>query len=107
MNIGHFYTDTVTLYYVTESISTVTGENVKTNSVGTNLKCKIRPLTNYEQFIQNKNSRNVSHRIYCAQSTAFVNVDRIEYGGITFEIKGIINPFNKNEFMQVDVGAIV
>ena len=56
--IKRFYTDTVTVYTVTEGISTDTGENIKTNSTGTTLKCKVRPITNAESYYQNKNNLN-------------------------------------------------
>lgn len=106
MNIGHFYTDTVTVYTVTESISSVTGENVKSSSTGVSLKCKVRPLTNYEKFIQNKNNLETTHRVYCGYSTCITALDRIVYSNSTFEIISMITPFNKRDFMQVDIRVI-
>jgi SPP1 family predicted phage head-tail adaptor len=106
MNISHFYNDVVTLYTVTESVSTLTGENLKTNSTGVSVKCKIRPLTNYEKYMQNKNNVEMTHRIYASCSTFWENVNRILYGSVQYEIVGIINPFNKNDFYQIDVKAV-
>ena len=49
---GTFNKDII-IYTVTESISTVTGENVKTESTGMSLKARVRPLTQFE-IMRNK-----------------------------------------------------
>ena len=105
--IKRFYTDTVTVYTITEGISSVTGENVKTASTGTTIKCKVRPLTNAESYYQNKNNLQISHYMYCDVSTSIVQLDRVAFGSSTFEIKGIINPMGMNKYMRVDLEAVI
>ncbi len=105
--IHRFYTDTVTIYTITEGISSVTGENVKTAStITTSLKCKVRPITNAENYYQNKNNLEVTHYMYCDVSTAFNQLDRVVFGASTFEIKGIINPMSMDRYQKVELKAV-
>jgi SPP1 family predicted phage head-tail adaptor len=106
MNIQRFYKDDVILYTVTEGISSITGENVKTNSAGDSIKGKVRPLTQFERYSQNKNNYDVTHRLYTWFSTLYSNIDRAEYNGEVYEIISISNPFEKNEFLQIDMRLI-
>jgi SPP1 family predicted phage head-tail adaptor len=92
----------VLIYNVTESVSTLTGENLKTNSVGTSLKCRIMPVTRAEIFRANKNNLEVKHRLYCHMSTWFNEGDRILYDSETYEITGMKNPDELDHFLQVD-----
>ena len=99
------YTDSVTLYSMTQGISTL-GENILLSTTGSTLRCKVRPLSNSERFYQNRNNLETTHRMYCAYTTIFDTIDRVVYKDSTFEITGIINPFEKNDFLQVDLKAV-
>lgn len=106
--IENFYNDTVTIYRITEGISTVTGENVKTAStVTTDLKCKIRPMTNQESFYQHKNNLEITHYMYSAVSTLFQQLDRIVFGTSTFEVTGIINPMQYGRYQRAGLKAVI
>jgi head-tail adaptor len=101
--INSLYQHTATIYTVSEGISSLTGENTKTNTLLGTVKCRVRPLSVREQFYQNKNNLETTHRMYCDYSTSFDNVSRVVHGTSTFEIIGIVNPFGQNEFLQVDM----
>jgi len=103
MNIVSLLNNTVTIYTVAESVSTTTGENVKTEtSIGT-FKVRISPLSQSEQYYANKNNLGTTHRMYLSYSTAFDAGDRVIVGTSTFEIVGITNPSLWNKFLQVDL----
>lgn len=105
--IEDYYTHDVTIYTITESISSVTGENVKTASTGIAMKVRIRPITNQESFFQNKSNLNITHYMYSAISTAFSHLDRVVYETSTFEIKGITNPMGMNRYQRAELQAII
>ena len=92
----------VTVYVITESVSTVTGENLKTESTGTNIRARIMPVTQNEIYYANKNNLEIKQRLYCDFSTWFDAGDRLEYDGETFEITGMKNPQELQNFLEVD-----
>jgi SPP1 family predicted phage head-tail adaptor len=103
MNVISLLNNTVIIYTVVESISTVTGENIKTEtSIGT-FKVRISPLSQNEQYYASKNNLNTTHKMYCQYSTVFDAGDRVVIGTSTFEIAGITNPSLWNKFLQVDL----
>ena len=106
MEILSLLNNSVTIYTIAESISSDTGENIKTEtSIGT-FKVRISPLSQREQYYANKNNLDTSHRMYCPYSTAFNAGDRVVYGTSTFEITGITNPSEWNKFLQVDLKRV-
>jgi SPP1 family predicted phage head-tail adaptor len=104
--ISHLLKDSVTVYTVTESISTTTGENVKTNSTGDVIRARISPLSQREIYYANKNNLETTHRMYCDYSTLFSAGDRVAVGTSTYEIMGITNPSEWNKFLQVDLKRV-
>jgi hypothetical protein len=106
--ISRFYTHDVTVYRITEGISSETGENIKTAStITSNLKCRVRPITNAESYYQNKNNLEISHYMYCEVSTAYNQQDRVVYGSSTFEINSIINPMGMDKYQRVGLKAVI
>jgi len=105
--INHLLKDSVTVYGVTESVSTTTGENVKTNSTGDVIAARISPLSQREIYYANKNNLETTHRMYCDYSTLFDAGDRVVLGTSTYEITGVTNPSEWNKFLQVDLKRVV
>jgi len=93
----------ITIYVVTESVSTVTGENLKSESTGTTVRARVRPLTQFEIMRNSKRNLETTHRIYCDWSTEWDAGDRVVYNGDTYEIEGIIDPQELDKMMQMDV----
>lgn len=95
--------NSVTIYKITESVSTDTGENIKTEtSLGT-YNVRISPLSQVERYYADKNNLETTHRMYCGFSTTFDAGDRVSYDSKTFEIIGITNPSEWDRFLQVDL----
>ena len=106
--ITHLLKDTVTIYTITQGISTDTGENIKTESTGFALKARVSPLSDRESYFAQKNNRIVSHRMYCDYSTAFDNVSRVVIVTSTYEIiGGPKNPSMWNKFLEVDLQVVL
>lgn len=105
--IENYYTHDVTVYTVTEGISSVTGENTRTNSTGTAFKVRVRPITNQESFYQDKNNLEITHFMYSTISTFFNQSDRVVYDGSTYEIQGITNPMGMNRYQRTTLKAAI
>lgn len=106
MNISGMLNNTALVYTVTESVSTTTGENVKTNSTGTTVRARISPLSQRESYYVQKLQLETSHRMYCEYSTGFLAGDRVAFNSVTYEIVGITNPSEWNKFLQVDLKVV-
>lgn len=104
--IDHLLKDTVTVYTVTESVSTTTGENVKTNSTGDVIAARISPLSQREIYYANKNNLDTTHRMYCDYTSSILAGDRVVVGASTFEVMGITNPSMWDKFLQVDLKRV-
>ena len=92
----------VTIYNVTESVSTTTGENLKTNSTGFTIKARIVPTTAAEIYRANKTNCELIQRLYTDMSTLFNEGDRLMYDGNTFEITGCKNFDEWDRYLRVD-----
>ena len=111
--ITHLLKDNVTVYTITDGISTDTGENIKTESTGNVIKARISPLSDRESYYSQKMNRVVSHRMYCDYSTLITNESRILVGpsssvAIKFEVVGgHKNPSMWNKFLEVDLQVVL
>jgi SPP1 family predicted phage head-tail adaptor len=92
----------VTIYNVTESVSTLTGENIKTNSTGMTIRARVVPTTASEIFRANKNNCELIQKLYTDMSTQFNEGDRVMYDGNTYEITGCKNFDEWNRYLRVD-----
>ena len=92
----------VTIYNVTESVSTTTGENLKTNSTGFTIKARVVPTTAAEIYRANKTNCELIQRLYTDMSTQFNEGDRLMYDGNTFEITGCKNFDEWDRYLRVD-----
>jgi len=104
--INHLLKDTVTVYSVTEVESTATGEFVKVQSTGFDIKARISPLSARESYYNQKLNLDTTHKMYCEYSTLFNKLDRVLFNSKTYEIKGIINPSEWNKFLKVDLNNV-
>jgi hypothetical protein len=95
--------NSITIYNITESVSTDTFENLKTQSTGTAFTCRISPLSEKKRFFAHKYNIETSHLMYSAWSTLFGAGDQILYDGDTYEIIGIVNPSEWNKLMQTEL----
>lgn len=95
--------NTATVYTITETVSTVTGEVVKSSTALLTFNVRISPLSQSERYYVNKNNVETTHRMYSTYSTIFTAGDRVVYGVSTFEITGITNPSEWNKFLQTDI----
>ncbi len=103
--IQDYWTDTVSLYSPAYGVSTTTGENSTTWTLATTFKGKIRPVSAYEQYSQNKNTVFKTHRLYCD----IVTMDetyKVVSGTSTYMIVGVLNPMGMNRWLQVDMKVI-
>lgn len=102
--ITDYITQTFEIQQVAMSISTDTGENVETWTTRASIKGRLRPLSNYEQYIQNRETVIATHRLY---STYAVSVyDRVYYGGNYYSVTGVINPMTFDRFYQIDLSVV-
>jgi SPP1 family predicted phage head-tail adaptor len=101
--IKNTYNTDIVIYYVTESISTITKEIIHTESTGETMRARVRPLTQFEIMKNNKRGLETSHRVYCDWSTLFNAKDKMVYDGNTYEIVGILDPSHTHQFMEMDI----
>lgn len=102
--ITDYMTQTFEIQQVAMSISTDTGENVETWSTRTSIKGRLRPLSQYETYLQNRNTVVATHRLY---STYAVSVyDRVYYGGNYYSVTGVIDPMTMTRFYQIDLKVV-
>jgi head-tail adaptor len=105
--ISHLLKDNVTVYTITESISSETGENIKTESTGDVIKARISPLSDRESYFAQKNNRTISHRMYCDYSTLCDSISRVSFGTSTYEVVGgPSNPSMWNKFLEIDLQVV-
>jgi len=79
------------------------GSNTKVLSdVVASLNGKMRPLSANESYKYQQMNVNATNRFYCSYNASILQ-EHIIYDGINYyDIIGIINPMNDNEFMQID-----
>jgi SPP1 family predicted phage head-tail adaptor len=91
----------VTIYTITEAVST-TGEIVKTESTGITIKARVMPISQRELYYANKNNLEITQKLFCDYSTWFNAKDRLVYDSETFEITGLKNPQESEQFLEVE-----
>lgn len=101
--ITDYFNQTFEVQQVTMSVSTNTGENIETWSTKASIRGRLRPLSMYEQYLQNRNTSIATHRLYSTYEPE--TYDRIYYAGDTYLITGIINPMTFNRFYQIDLSV--
>ena len=101
--IQGLFNNTVEIYTITESVSTVTGENVKSETLLGTYNVRISPLSQSERYYANKNNLETTHRMYSTYTTSFDAGDRVKHDSITYEIVGITNPSEWDKFLQTDL----
>lgn len=92
----------VTVYPVTESVSTTTGENIKTNGTAVTIKARVVPLTKNEVYRANKLNLEIVQCLYTDMSTAFDEGDRIYYDGNYYEITELKNFDEWDRYLRVN-----
>lgn len=95
--------NTADIYTITESISSVTGENIKTEILLGTFRVRISPLSQRELYYSNRNNLETTHRMYSTYSTSWDAGDRVLFGSNTYEITGITNPSEWDRFLQTDL----
>ena len=104
--IGNLLNNFVTVYSITQGVSTATGENVETLSTGITIKARISPLSQQEQYFAHKEQLNTTHRLYCEYVTTWDTWDQVYFNGVMYEITGTTNPSEANKFLQINLQAI-
>lgn len=99
------YNKTLTLQSVTLTADGQGGWAESWSDTGT-FRARISPLTASERLLQDKVTPEVTHRIYC-DNMDVVETDRIQWGTVYFEIKGIVNPSEAYHHLEIDVREMV
>ena len=99
------YNHTLTLQSLTETADSQGGVTTTWTSMGS-FSARISPLSAAERLLQNKVTEGITHRIYC-DSMDVIEADRILWGDLVFEIKGIRNPSEAFSHLEIDVNEVV
>ena len=102
MGIECTFNKTMTVTRLSVSQDAIGGESYSTSSTAT-AKCRIRQLSKDENTIQGRETIDSTHRIYCAASVDVEENDEITIGSDTFDVRGVDNPHELDEFLQIDV----
>jgi SPP1 family predicted phage head-tail adaptor len=62
---------------------------------------KIAPVSAGEKFMASKLEEDVSHKITIRYNASVTSVQRIKFGTRTFKIVGVLNPEERNEWLQI------
>lgn len=101
--ISHLLNNTASIYTVTEALSSVTGETVKTSTLYATINVRISPLSQRELYYANKLNLETTHRMYSTFSSGWDAGDRVVFNTSTYEITGKTNPSEWDKFLQTDL----
>ncbi len=98
------FNNTLTLQTLAETADGQGGVTTAWADVGS-FRARISPLTSQERMMQDKVTTPTTHKIYCDNMTVTA-ADRIKWGGVYFEITGIINPSEAYDHLEIQAREI-
>ena len=99
------YNHVLTLQTLARTDDTM-GGYTETWTTSGSFRARISPLTTNERLLQNKVTEMITHRVYC-DNMDVIEGDRILWGDLVFEVKGITNPSEAFDHLEIDVKEMV
>lgn len=104
--IENFFTQDISLYKLTEAVSTDTGDTVKTYTLTKAVKGRIAPMTDSEVYRKHKMGEDARYKMYVPISTLFEASDKIVCGTSTYIMTGQRNPMNMDRFLVCELKVV-
>ena len=98
------FNNTLTLQSKTFVDDGVGGQAETWTDVG-NFKARISSLSAQEKIAQDRTTTISTHKVFCDNMTV-TTADRLKWGGVYFEITGVVNPSEAYQHLEIYVHEI-